>query len=235
MKKEQFWKNYFKTYDILNNIIPYQNLIHTIIDNLDIRKGDKILDVGSGTGNIAIRAKKLGGDVVGIDASQAGAELHKNKDKTADVVIQDITQIPWPFKDNIFDKVYSNNTIYAIEREKREIIFKEIYRILKPGGIFVVSNIIEGFSPIKIYFSHISSSFRVNGFMNTFIDIIKLTVPTVKMFYYNYFIKRENKKGSFDFFSNGEQKKLLEKSHFKGIGDDVILYAGQAVLNKAVK
>lgn len=51
MLNHKFWKKYFKDYDILNIVIPYQELLKTICEELDIKKGEKILEAGSGTGN----------------------------------------------------------------------------------------------------------------------------------------------------------------------------------------
>lgn len=54
MLDTNFWKKYFRDYDVLNVLIPYQELKNEIIKNLEIKNGDKVLDLGSGTGNIAI-------------------------------------------------------------------------------------------------------------------------------------------------------------------------------------
>ena len=44
MLDSKFWKRYFKVYDVLNLLIPYQELLNTICDELDIKPGEKILE-----------------------------------------------------------------------------------------------------------------------------------------------------------------------------------------------
>lgn len=234
MLNTNFWKKYFRDYDVLNVLIPYQELKNEIIKNLEIKNGEKILDLGSGTGNIAVEIKKLGAEVVGIDFSVEGVKRHKEKDPDAEVLVGDISQ-ELPFQDSAFDKVYSNNGIYTIDPSKRSAIFDEVYRVLKPGGRIVVSNITKDFKPFGIYKDHLKKQVGREGLANTLLLVIKLAPATLRMFYYNFLIKKENKGGSYGFFVAGEQKNLLEKSGFKDISNDIYTYSNQAILNKATK
>lgn len=234
MLDTRFWKKYFQVYDILNVLIPYQELTREIINNLEIKEGDSILDLGSGTGNIALEVEKKGAIVVGIDSSEEGVRLHKKKLPKSLPIQGDITN-KLPFNDNTFDKVYSNNVLYTIDINKRPFIYREIYRVLKPGGIFVISNISKEFKPIKIYLDHIKKQVKRDGVIKVIKDILKLIRPTLKMFYYNYLIKKEKKTGSYSFMKTGEQKKDLLESGFNNISKDISTYSNQAILNKGYK
>jgi ubiquinone/menaquinone biosynthesis C-methylase UbiE len=234
MLSQDFWKRYFKVYDCLNLLIPYQELIKTIIDNLDIKRGDLVLDLGSGTGNIAVEVEKLGAKVVGIDSSAEGVKIHKMKLPSSQVMVGDITQ-RLPFDDNYFDKIYSNNVVYTIPESKRGFLFSELHRVLKPGGIIVVSNVKEGFKPIAIYINHLKKQIKRDGLLSTFFKVIKLIIPTFKMFYYNFKIKRENKSGAYKFMKDDSQRKYLTDAGFKEISDNISVYAGQGVLTFAIK
>ncbi len=230
----QFWKKYFTVYDTLNNLIPYQNLIQTIIKHAQPNPEDKILDAGSGTGNLAVKIEKGGAVVYGIDISKEGVEMHKSKKPKGEVIVGSITD-PLPFPDNYFDKIVSNNVLYTIPRFKREFVYKELYRVLKPGGVIVISNIKKGFKPVKIYSDHIKESIKSYGYIYTIKQIIKFIIPTLKIFYYNFLIKKENKSGGYDFFEPEEQKKYLEKAGFVDISPDIPTYSNQAILNYARK
>ena len=48
MLKSNFWKKYFGVYDVLNLLIPYQELLETICKELDIREGEKAFEVNQG-------------------------------------------------------------------------------------------------------------------------------------------------------------------------------------------
>jgi hypothetical protein len=60
-------------------------------------------------------------------------------------------------------------------------------------------------------------------------------LPTIKIFYYNYLIKKEGLFGGYSFFSDNEQSELLKQSGFINVTKDEIYYSGQAILNTASK
>lgn len=234
MLNQKFWDKYFKTYDVLNKAIPYQDLLNDIIEEAKIQKGDLIFDAGSGTGNLAILLKEKGARVIGLDFSEAGIRIHKQKDNQAEIVHGDISE-KLPFEDNYFDKIVSNNVIYAIPKEKRELVFKEFYRILKPGGLIVIANVHKGFKPLAIFIDHLKRSLKKFGFFKTLKDLIVLGFSTLKIFYYNYKIKKEHKTGSYDFMYKGEQKDYLSRAGFKNSFDEKLVYSSQGFLAKALK
>jgi len=60
MLDTKFWRKYFKSYDILNKAIPYQELLRDIVEAVSVKNGDRIFDAGSGTGNLSILLKAKG-------------------------------------------------------------------------------------------------------------------------------------------------------------------------------
>ena len=230
---EKFWNKYFEVYDVLNEAHPYQQLMDNFVRETGVKKGNLVLDAGSGTGNLAIRLKKEGAEVIGVDISEVGIKKHRRKDKNAQVLKHDLI-FPLPFRDNHFDKIVCNNTIYTIAREKRGDIFKEFYRVLKPKGIIVISDIKVGFSPIKIYLAHLRKEFKQNSPLVALMKVIKLLPPTIQMFYYNYFFIKPSSKGVTKFIEPGEHKKLLTAAGFQVI-ESKLTFANQAIMVKAVK
>ncbi len=107
----------------------------------EVRPGQKLLDVGCGTGSLAIVAKaKLGpdGEVHGIDAAPEMIEVARRKADNAgtDVrfqvgLIEDI-----PFPDDQFDVALSTFMLHHLPDDLKRKGFAEIYRVLKPGGRF---------------------------------------------------------------------------------------------------
>lgn len=215
-------------------MIPYKNLLNVICEELDIKKGEKILEAGSGTGNLALEIKKRGADVIALDNIKIALEIHKERDNKASVFLWDLTN-NLPFSNNYFNKICSNNTIYTISKKKRDNLVKEFYRILKPGGKIVLSNIHKKFSPKKIYLDHIKYSIKHYGFLKTLKDIFLMSIPSLKMFFYNFKIKKEDKKGEYDFIEKYEQKELFKKAGFINISENKKVYSNQAILNSAYK
>ncbi len=234
MLDTEFWKHYFQTYDVLNSAIPYRELLNDLVEQLDINKGEKIFDAGSGTGNLSLKIKEENAKAIALDYSEEGVKIHKEKDSTAEIRLGDITK-KLPYPDKCFDKIVSNNVIYTINVKERKKVFDEFFRVLKPGGKIVVADIKRGFKPKVIFFDHIKKSFKKNGFSMTFIDAMKYASTVIKMFYYNSLIKKEHKEGSYSFLDNGEHERLLKNSGFEVRNGTKMVYSGQSYLDIGYK
>jgi len=93
----------------------------------------KLLDIGCGDGEFLSYAKESGWLVFGVEISKEGYE--KCKEKGIEVYNKELREIG--FKDNSFDVVTLWDVIEHYIYPKDEL--KEIYRILKPGGILFIS------------------------------------------------------------------------------------------------
>ncbi len=230
---KSFWAKYFKTYDVLNKVIPYNELIEVLCTKLEIKKGDRVLDAGCGTSNLSVRLEKLGADVFGTDYSLEGLRIGRSKSPGIKLLQNDLN-INLPFKDCSFDKVVSCNTLYLLPSENLTSVFKEFYRVLKPGGRVVITNLTGDFKPYKIYFNHIRKFSIKYGQLKTIISIISLIIPTVKMFYYGSYIQKNSNQG-FNFFETDDQQKLLILAGFNNISPPTKVFASLGILNTAEK
>ena len=129
-------------YDLLTNLMllgKERALREMTAEMAAIKPGDKVLDVGCGTGNLTLAAKTRAGargEVHGIDAAPEMVQVARRKAARSGAnvdfqtgLIEDI-----PFPDDYFDIVLSSLMIHHLPDDLKRKGFVEIRRVLKPGG-----------------------------------------------------------------------------------------------------
>ena len=120
-----------------------------------IQKGNTVVDLGSGAGNDVFVARAFVGDegkVIGIDMTPEMVEkANRNKEKLGYTNVKfHLAEIEnMPLEENSADVVVSNCVLNLVP--DKEKAFAEIYRILKPGAHFCISDIVlKGELPVEI-------------------------------------------------------------------------------------
>ena len=109
------------------------------LDLANLKPGESVLDIGCGTGTLAIAAKQRvgsAGRVYGVDASpemlaRAG---RKAKKAGAEVVFKNGIAEALPFPNGQFDAVLSTVMLHHLGSKARQQCAHEVRRILRPGG-----------------------------------------------------------------------------------------------------
>lgn len=130
---------------------PREVFFKKLLDSLHITSSDRVLDVGSGDGILLERIiKQYGCQGVGVDVSRESIDRSKkrfSKNKKSTYRVSRAESLP--FKNNSFNVVVSFDTLEHVgdehssdkTRKYQENAIKEIYRVLKPNGRFLVYTI----------------------------------------------------------------------------------------------
>jgi ubiquinone/menaquinone biosynthesis C-methylase UbiE len=111
-----------------------------LIERAHIEPGQRVLDLGCGTGTLAIMMKRSmpAVQVTGLDGDEQVLAIAKTKAERANVNIQldhgFAYELPYP--DHSFDVVVSSFVIHHLTSEDKLRTFKEVHRVLRPDGWF---------------------------------------------------------------------------------------------------
>lgn len=136
------WASHYDAFTWLVSLGREPAVREMTLDLAGITPGDKVLDVGCGTGTLTIAAKaRVGptGEVHGIDAAPEMIEAARRKatQMGLDVVFQVGLIEDIPFPDDEFDLVLSSFMLHHLPIDLKRRGFLEIHRVLKPGGRFL--------------------------------------------------------------------------------------------------
>ena len=147
---------------VRSKVPQYDELEDTLAGATEALAVTRILDLGSGTGETARRvlAKHPGARVVLVDASTGmleAARLALPEDRVEQIVVQQLEdQLP----DGPFDLVVSALAVHHLESADKQLLFRRIAAALKPGGRFVLADVIVpddpswAVSPLDSPFDH---------------------------------------------------------------------------------
>ncbi len=138
-------------YDLLMKLMTFGRedaFREGILDHARVEAGDRVLDVGCGTGTLALAAKRRVGPegaVHGIDPSEemvARAKAKALREGLA-VTFEVASAQKLPFDDASFDVVLSSLMLHHLPDLARKDAVREIRRVLKPHGRLLVVELIQ--------------------------------------------------------------------------------------------
>lgn len=126
--------------DLSVSIIANQTLFEERMSrDLAVHKGDKVLDIGCGRGRIASHVSSItGAHVTGMNIDPGQLEsarrfaLGNGLSNQCEFKRADMNDVPLPFADGSFDGIYQVQA-FSLSKDL-EKLFKDLYRMLKPGG-----------------------------------------------------------------------------------------------------
>jgi ubiquinone/menaquinone biosynthesis C-methylase UbiE len=133
--KSYNYKNDAEKYDSL--VEDYNSYLHDLIFGMSfefVKKGEKLLDIGIGTGLSSINFASVGLEIYGIDSSVEMLNECRKKSFAEELLTLDLNKSKIPFHANFFDHAICCGVLHFFGDLKK--IFLEVTRVTKKGGIF---------------------------------------------------------------------------------------------------
>lgn len=126
-------------FDLIQRLLLRDDLYkRQLIAQAQIQPGQRVLDLGCGTGTLAIMVKQAQptADVFGLDADPEilGIARAKATREGMDIRFDEGMTFALPYPDGSIDRVLSSIMIHHLKTPDKERTAREIYRVLKPGG-----------------------------------------------------------------------------------------------------
>jgi len=133
--EEKYWASRSKQYNS-TNWVKNTSFMDAFLSLLPQYNFQNILEIGIGTGVVALEMINRVQKITGIDISQEMIDKINHDGITP--IVANAHNLP--FEDESFELIYMRNVIHYIDDPKK--VFSEIYRCLKPGGQFLFSQVV---------------------------------------------------------------------------------------------
>ena len=131
---------FLPVYDPLVSLMGFDRARQELISFAKIEPGHRILDIGCGTGTLALMLKRQYpyAQVVGIDPDPKVLLRARNKATRAPVSLQfdRCFADQLPYKEGSFDRVFSSFMFHHLKEQERDDMLREVVRVLTFGGSF---------------------------------------------------------------------------------------------------
>ena len=215
MDHSQLWNKYMKCYDFLNGLESYSHNISDVAVHAEAHTGSKILDAGSGTGNLSILLSNRGAVVTSCDFSPTALAVHAKKDPSAKLVHASLEN-QLPFEDDSFDGVCCASVLFALTQPGCINAVNEFHRVVRPGGKVVITAGTRAASLsrlVKMYLATLKQYSPTTVACRCVVDFPKL----LRILYYNFALRRIPDWQGFHLFTTAELETLLTRAGFSSI------------------
>jgi demethylmenaquinone methyltransferase/2-methoxy-6-polyprenyl-1,4-benzoquinol methylase len=116
------------------------------LQNLKLQSDTQILDLCCGSGQVTRFLVNFSENVTGLDASPLSIQRAQKNVPNATYIKAFAENMP--FADSLFDVVHTSAALHEMQSEQLPKIIKEVYRVLKPGGVFTLVDFHSPTNPI---------------------------------------------------------------------------------------
>jgi ubiquinone/menaquinone biosynthesis C-methylase UbiE len=124
-------------YDLLTRLMGMKSAYETLVAQAELADGLRVLEIGCGTGNVTVHAKKShpGAELVGLDPDPCAlARAQRKAQGLKGIRFEHGYSQRLPFVAGEFDRVLSSMMLHHLDEETKRATAAEVLRVLRPGG-----------------------------------------------------------------------------------------------------
>lgn len=129
---------FLPAYDPIMRLLGFTRALRPLVEQAELRSDHTVLDIGCGTGALALLIKDMHPDVAvtAIDPDPRALARAERKARQAGVAIRFDRGFgdALPYPDQAFDRVFSSMMLHHVPRAEKQGLLSEVRRVLKPGG-----------------------------------------------------------------------------------------------------
>jgi ubiquinone/menaquinone biosynthesis C-methylase UbiE len=133
-------------YDVVHHVFGLQPIHQAMITLAGLQDGQRVLDVGCGSGNLLRTTGRQhpGVELVGLDPDPVMLARAGRKARRAGVKVRldrgFAQELPYP--DDSFDRVFSSLMLHHLDSETKDALLAEVRRVLRPDGLLVLADML---------------------------------------------------------------------------------------------
>ncbi|MFP1152245.1 class I SAM-dependent methyltransferase [Mycobacterium sherrisii] len=128
---------FLPAYDLIARLMGLHSVYRRLVAQAEITDGQRVLEIGCGTGNVSITAKRShpAAEVVGCDPDPRMVAVARRKAaRIPGIRFEHGYAERLPYSDGEFDRVLSSMMLHHVSDDAKAAAAAEIFRVLRPGG-----------------------------------------------------------------------------------------------------
>lgn len=129
-------------YDLMTRLMGVGKIHRDLVAHADLHDGHRVLEVGAGTGNLSVLAKRTAPGITLTSTDPDPRALRRARRKSKDVTFERAFAQDLPYPDASFDRVLSSLMLHHLGDELKATALAEIRRVTAPGGTLTVADFV---------------------------------------------------------------------------------------------
>lgn len=131
-------------YDLLTRVLGSGRVYDALATRPELTGARRVLEIGCGTGNLTLRVKNAyrAAQLTGLDPDPRALGIARRKaGNLPGLSFEQGYAQELPYPDGAFDRVLSSMMVHHLDEPAKAAAVAEVFRVLEPGGIFLVADI----------------------------------------------------------------------------------------------